>query len=167
MQTHDSARAGVVAVLAVVLAGCNDEPKTYDDCILKHVKAGMDKVAVLAVTRSCREKFAFRGGAGDRPAGAERHLTAGELAALTGRAGLSFGNYYSANIYNGNDGIAVTHLEILVTTTIDGKKVTRAYGADASIPRQNVVDVGFNIIVGDQGAPYSWSIGSARGRPVQ
>jgi hypothetical protein len=157
----------LAALAATVVLSCSGAPKNYDDCILKHVKAGMDQAAVLVVTRSCREKFPVDGSAGTSAAPAERTLSALELHQLTGRAGLSFGNRYSGNIYNGNTEVTVTELEVAITTTVSGEKVSRIYRNRVSIPPRSAADFGFDIIVGDKDASYSWSISGAKGRPAE
>jgi len=43
--------------LALTLVACEREPENYDDCILKHVKEGMDKAAVSAIVDSCYNKY--------------------------------------------------------------------------------------------------------------
>lgn len=154
-------------LVGALLLGCTSEPQNYDDCILKHVKSGMDRSAVLVVMQSCREKFPAGSSTDNSAASAERDLTPVELVGLTGRAGLSYGNYYSGSIYNGNTGIEVTELEITVTTTIDGEEVTRAYRDRVSIPPQSTADFGFDIIVGDVDASYGWSISGAKGKPTE
>ena len=49
----------IAAAVVVLLAGWIylQTPKTYEDCILAHVKAGMSNTAASVVTRACRAKF--------------------------------------------------------------------------------------------------------------
>lgn len=166
-ESSSPARTSVLVALVLLFTGCTSEPKSYDDCILKYVKAGMDTAAVAAVMNSCQKKFPAVEVSSKKATSSERSLDASELAALSGRARLSYGNHYEANIYNGNDHLSITHLELLVTTTIGGKQIARVYGVAAAIGPLTADRVGFSIIVGDPGASYDWSIKSARGRPVQ
>ncbi len=48
------------ALLFIVVLGlqCRREPKTYEDCILQKVTAGMSNDAVRAVVMACGMKFA-------------------------------------------------------------------------------------------------------------
>jgi hypothetical protein len=149
-------------ILAAVGVGCQSEPKNYDDCILRHVNPGMDRAAVAAVIQSCRQKFPAGSSGGTAHGPAERALTPAELAALDGRAGLSYGNSYSGTIYNGNSTITIKELHINVTTTVDGKETTRPYRTTVSIPPHSAGDFRFDIIVGDRGASYTWNIAEAK-----
>lgn len=116
-------------------------------------------VAAAEIKRSCRGKFPTDPEAKPEP----RELAASEVEALTGRAGLMFGNTYGGNIYNENNDLTVTRIRIKVTTKIDGKIVSRVYLADVTIPPHSAADFSFSIIRGDAGADYSWSIDGAMG----
>jgi hypothetical protein len=98
---------------------------------------------------------------------ASRSLTDQELSKLTGRAGLDFGNSYKGNIYNGNRNVTISELTISITTTTNGKEVTRQYVADIeygrTIPPLKTGDIRVYIIVGDKDAHYSWGIVGAKG----
>jgi hypothetical protein len=164
--------AGCLAALAMVMVACRREPRDYDDCILRYVKAGMNEAVAAAVTRSCRQKFPTE------ISTTERDFTAAEVAALTGRASLSHGTLYAGTVYNGNANLTVTQLRIVVTMTtvkgVDfdtmktvGGQTPRSYSVDVSVPPQTVRDFSFNIIGGDEGASYTWSIVGARGKPVK
>lgn len=48
-----AAISGVVALLV----GCSPSERTYDDCILNHVKQGMSNQAVVTVRQACRNKY--------------------------------------------------------------------------------------------------------------
>ncbi len=89
--------------------GCTREPSNYDDCILKNVRASMEKGAVSAVTQACRSKF---------PQQAEyiEPLTTLPPDAI-GRLGGKFdvkktGGF--GNIYNGNENWRVEEVTIAV-----------------------------------------------------
>jgi len=150
-----------VLLAAFLVAGCDQfsQPKNFDDCILKHMDGVTSDKAALLINRSCREKF---------PGGSEeekrsRDLTYAELSKLTGRASLSFGNYYSGSLYNGNEGITVTSVTIRVTTKLGEVETTREYTDEVTIPPLSTKDFGVNIVVGDEGTDYSWGINGARG----
>lgn len=153
----------IIACSAVVLAlsGCDQlaAPKTFDDCILKHMDGVTSDKAAVLINRSCREKF---------PEGSEekqrsRELAYDELKNLTGRAGLSFGNYYSGSLYNGNEDITITSVTIKITGKLGIASTSREYTDDVTIPPLNTKDFGVNIVVGDDGTEYSWGITGARG----
>jgi hypothetical protein len=135
------------------------QPKNFDDCILKHTSGTTNKEAAQLIYLSCRKKFPERPIVSRR----SRDLNPSELSRVTGRAGLSFGNYYSGTLYNGNDKLTVTHVEVVVTTSIDKQPSSRSYIADVTIPPKTTTDFGFNIIVGDPRAEYNWQLASARG----
>ena len=134
-------------------------PKDYDECILESMKGVTSDKAAILIMRSCRKKFPEK--PKDKPK--TRTLSYGELSNLTGRAGHSFGNYFSGNIYNGNTNVTVSSISISVTTKIGGNEVTRTYTDDVNIASQTTADFGFNIVTGDKDAEYSWSINSAQG----
>ena len=150
----------IISTTVSLLTGCDNNPKSYDDCILQNMhEVKSDKGAIL-VMQSCAEKF---------PKGSEiinvktRELTSEELSMLDGRAGLSYGNHYSGTMYNGNNNLAVTELRINVQTTISGEQNTLEYLSKVTIQPLSTKDFDFDIIVGDKGAEYSWSIAGARG----
>ncbi|MCD9504845.1 hypothetical protein GLP37_22035 [Photobacterium phosphoreum] len=47
----------IVIFLGVILAGCNSEPNTYDDCLLYHLDKAKTKAGVGLLYRACRGKF--------------------------------------------------------------------------------------------------------------
>lgn len=152
--------------LAVALASCSSEPRTYEDCVLKAMDgSGKSDVAARMIAAACREKFPYRGA--DSHAADEVELSALQLLGLTGRAGLSFGKTYSGSIYNGNKDVTVTQVEISITTSVDGEEVTRTYLDEVNIPPLSTSDFSFDIIVGDTGADYSWGITGALGRKAK
>jgi hypothetical protein len=55
----------MVAVAAVgfsiVLSGCQQTPKDYDECVLENVKSGMGETAVSAIQQSCDVKYPDKG----------------------------------------------------------------------------------------------------------
>lgn len=151
--------------LPALAISCQGDPQNYDDCILRHVKPGMNQAAVAVVMRSCREKFPADSAGGTAHGPTERTLNPSELAALTGRAALAYGNRYSGTLYNGNAALTLTEVEISISTTVDGKEVTRLYRTNVSVPPQTAADFEFDIVVGDKGADYSWTIASAKAGP--
>ena len=66
-------------------------------------------------------------------------------------------------MYNGNADITVTQLRIKVTTKIDRQEVSRIYLDDVMIPPHSAKEFGFDIVVGDKGADYSWDTDGAKG----
>lgn len=134
-------------------------PSNYDECILESMKGVTSDVAARLVARSCREKFP------DKPIAQKksRNLSANEIGQVTGRAGHSYGTYFGGNLYNGNTSVTVTQVSVVVTTKVGGKEVSRTYVTDVNIAPQNTANFGFDIVVGDQGADYSWGLVEARG----
>lgn len=43
--------------LFIVLSGCQQTPKNYDECVLENVKSGMGETAVSAIQQSCAVKY--------------------------------------------------------------------------------------------------------------
>lgn len=156
-----NARTAAVLSIALVTGACDElfGPRTFDDCILKNMRGVTSNAAAAQIRTSCRKKF---------PEGVElktksRDLKPWEVAAITGRAGLNYGTRYGGSLYNGNKDITVTQVQISVKTKVDGKDVSRMYAADVLIPPLTTKDFGFDIVVGDVGADYSWGIASAKG----
>jgi hypothetical protein len=52
------AMVAVAAVgFSIVLGGCQQTPKDYDECVLENVKSGMGETAVSAIQQSCAVKY--------------------------------------------------------------------------------------------------------------
>ena len=151
-------RALSAALCVVALVGC-ERVDTFDDCVLKHMEGVTSDDAAQMIYESCREKFPEE----KKVIGGERYLTPQELGKLTGRAGLSFGNRYSGSIYNGNESIVLSSVTIGVTGKLDEAKTAREYTAKIKVPPLTTRDFSVDIVVGDQGTEYSWSITRARG----
>ena len=92
------------------------------------------------------------------------NLSQDEIAQINGRAGLNYGNRYSGNLYNGNSNVTLEQVTIDISTSFNGIKQTRTYSIDVNIPPLTTKEFGIDIVVGDAGAEYQWSIISARGR---
>lgn len=45
-----------LVLAAAISAGCSD-PKTYEDCILRHLKSDATKAATRHIVHACMEKF--------------------------------------------------------------------------------------------------------------
>lgn len=150
-----------VLASAALLSGCDGllGPKTYDDCILKHLSGAASNAIATQIQDSCREKFPEK----VTPQISTRPLQPAELAAVTGRAGVSYGNRYGGTLYNGNNALTVAQVEIQVGTKEGGKDFTRAYTTHVTIPPLTAKDFSFDIIVGDKGTEYSWALSGARG----
>ncbi|WP_126445461.1 hypothetical protein [Sulfuricystis multivorans] len=134
-------------------------PSNYDECILESMKGVTSDVAARMVARSCREKFPDKPKAQPR----SRELNSSELDQITGRAGISFGDYFGGTLYNGNGGITISQITVVATTKEGKKDVSRTYVTDVSIPPQTTADFHFIIVKGDEGSDYSWGIVAGRG----
>ncbi len=42
---------------ALLLVACSPQPKTFDDCILKHLPGTQERAAVTAIYNACLNKF--------------------------------------------------------------------------------------------------------------
>ena len=147
----------ILAILLPGLAG-GAAPSDYDACILESMKGVKSDVAANFIMLSCRNKFP------DTPKGESksRVLSSKEMSQLAGSAKL-VGPYFSGKIYNGNANITVSEITIQITTTMDGKKVTRLYRDDVTIEPQTTGSFEFVTLEGDKDTDYSWGVNSARG----
>ena len=134
-------------------------PSTYDECISESMKGVTSDIAARAIILSCRNRFPVR----DKKKPASRSLTNMELRNLTGRAGLEYANVYEGDLYNGNQNLTISELTLSITTTENGKDVTRQYLDEVDIPPLKTGSIKFDIIVGDKEAKYSWGIVGAKG----
>jgi len=140
------------SLLLLTVAGVGCGPRTYEDCVLDRVTEGMEPYSVAVVEQACREKFPEQ-----TPQGTD--LLDFEVNALQGRAGpKTASGIFSGSLYNGNDAIAVTEVQIAVTTTTDGEESTRLYRAIVDIPPQAAGEFSFKLLPGEPDASYSWGI---------
>jgi hypothetical protein len=123
------------------------------------MKGVTSDIAARAIILSCRERFPGK----DKKRPASRPLTNVELSKLTGRAGLEYDNAYKGDIYNGNQNLTISELTLSITTTQEGKDVTRQYLGDVDIPPLKTGSIRFDIILGDQKADYTWGIVGGKG----
>jgi hypothetical protein len=133
---------------------------SFQECVLNHVKNSPEDSASL-IYKMCEEKY-------DRKSKKQAtfDLNPFQLTQVTGRAGLLYqgSDRFRGNLYNGNEAITIAEIEIAVTAkTKKSEGVTREYKTFVNIPPKTANDFGFNIIVGDLGSEYSWSLVSARG----
>ena len=126
-------------------------PSNFDECILESMKGVTNNAAAKAIYHACRSKFPIK-----KPdISKTRELSPAEYRLLTGRAGHSYGNVFKGNIYNGNKNITIYQITFYVTTKIDGKKITRNYIDEVSIPPLSTGEIDFRIVIGDKGEDYS------------
>jgi len=150
--------ASAFAALLIV-AGCDRlaQPKSFDDCILKHMVGVTSDNAARLINQSCREKFPDTTTDDN-----DLELTDEELSKLTGRTGVAR-NHYGGRLHNGNFDITITSITIKVTESLGNTATSREYRHEVSIPPLAVKDFAVNIIVEDEDAEYSSDITSARG----
>ena len=198
-----------VGLIAALLYVYWKQPHDYDDCILKTMTGVTSREAARAIETSCRAKFPPIAAQAssvreweDVPAASiassdpslapasktapdTRALAPQELAKLTGRAGKRLNSdLFSGSLYNGNDNLRISEIEIEVTTTkqtaedcppdwardpkrkpipLDCIPDSRSYVIQKTIPPKTVGNFYFNFIAGDAGASYSWQVVSAKG----
>ena len=46
-----------IAVVLMFLVGCESEPQSYEECILKHMPGTNEKLAVFAIEDACATKY--------------------------------------------------------------------------------------------------------------
>ena len=136
-------------------------PKNYDECILKHMKGVTSDLAARAICDSCLKQFP------KKKSWEVKSLSDEQIKKLSiGQAAFSNNqNRFTGDLYNGNTDINICDITVNLTTTINGKKVQRAYVGDFYTPFPGPLETrrfGFDIIAGDPYAKYSWEIIEAK-----
>lgn len=149
-------RKTTMALAVLSITGCG--PSTYEDCLLQNLKGDKDKFAAQAIMMACEQKFEEK-----KPTVKSNELKPWEVSSITGRGGIGFGNSFHVTLYNGNKNITVSEVTIEVKATIGAKQVETPYKLNVFIPPQTTSEKNFDIIVGDKGSEYSWSITGAKG----
>ena len=108
METTKATTRLAMLVILILSASCDSNPSNYDDCVLKHVKSGMNELATRETIRACQRKF---------PKSSQPELELlppGAVSALTGK--LEINNQRArGNIYNGNGDWVVSEITILIS----------------------------------------------------
>lgn len=160
----------IIAQMCILVVGCSksdisniakasDQPTSYDDCILKYVKPGMDLLAVNTIKESCRKQF-------DR----SRDLTVDELKQISGNFKPGHReNVFIGNLYNGNRTVNVSKLEVQVKYSVDGQAGVRNFFVDTSIGPMSAKEDVFLQTSSDITSKTltGWSFISGRGGPVE
>lgn len=149
-------------VLATLLFTLWRSVGSYDECVLQGLRGVNNEAVAGAITSACRRKFSQTRSPTRQP----RDLTPSQIANLTGRAAPEYGTQYKGSIYNGNEGITVTDVDIALATIVGRDTTTRVYRTALNIPPLSVGDFAFAIVVGEARSTYEWSIAAARGIPV-
>ena len=150
-------RAWKVAVpIATIACLLSCSSGSYEDCVLEAMEGGVQgDVAAGLIAQACRDKF---------PVGAkDQQLSSSQTANLTG-LGAPEGDQWGGSIYNGNEDVLVTEVEIHLTTTVGDEETHRTYRTDVHVPPLQTGTFLFSIIPGDEEAEHTWSIESAKGR---
>jgi hypothetical protein len=137
-------------------------PSNYDECILDSMKGVTSNSAAILIKEACRKKFPDN----PKPNVSSHELLPEEIFKIAGRAGLSYGNVYSGNLYNGNSSLTVTNVSIEISISACERAYTnviRSYKVDVDIPPLTAKDFKIDIIVGDAGCQYTWKIAHAQG----
>jgi len=132
---------------------------TYDECILERLPSTNNTTAAAAIVSACRSKFPDPGPHNGFPSS----LHTAQLAKITGRAGVLSGTSYGGNLYNGNNDIVVTDLDVAVSAIHNRDTTTHLYRIELHLPPLAVRDFRFDIVRGEPGANYHWAIVAARG----
>lgn len=155
---------GGIAVGAVGYAFIGG-PRSLDDCILQKIKPGLSTEAVQALQSACYSKFPPAEIVPEAPE--TRELVDSELRLLNGRGGVSVGNTFDGELYNGNEGLTVTELEVAVTVEGDTNRSPNRYRtAYLSVSPLTTGSFSFEIIPTPPGKDWGWHITKARGTPV-
>lgn len=159
--------AGILAIIVVMkVVG----PTNYEDCVLKGLQGGSKSdLAIEAVAGACRRKFPTQSQRTDSSPpnfGLPVIYDLDPIDAnnkLIGRAGLSFGNRYAGDLYNGFDSVTITAVRVGITTKVGRDSSDREYLVPVRIAPLTTEHFSFDIILGDPGAKYAWYVAGAQG----
>ncbi len=165
---NEQRRIGVAfltgVALTVLVMKVLSRPSNFDDCVLDALKSNQSSSdAAVVIAGACRRKFPKDEQSVDR----DRDLDPLGLALLTGRAGLQYGNTYAGDLYNGIRRFTITEIEIEVMAVARRDTTARKYRTNVLIPPLGTGHFTFNIILGEPGSTYSWSITGARGHSTR
>jgi len=149
-------------ILAILLPGLADAgaASNYDECMLESIKDVKGDKALALVLPSIRNLCH------DKTKPKSKALSNEEMRQLQGRTQYcsSLGFDFLGEIYNGNSKVTVSEIVFEITTTIDGKKVTRLYREDVTIKPQTVAPVSFRALECNKNIKItSWGFNSAKG----
>ena len=141
-------------------------PESYDDCILKHVKAGMNGAAVRVLRDSCRAKYPESNSSSQSPK--ERPLEQLEVLMIDGRGGRSISStHFVGSLYNGNEALTVTSVRLRISTTVSGKPESKDYVHRVSIAPRSTTELSFGILAGASGTALTWNLVGGTGVPIE
>lgn len=154
--------------------GCAREPSNYEDCILKNVRASMEKGAVNVVTQACRNKFPIQADYVEPPT----DLPADAIDKLGGKFRISKSGGFG-NMYNGNENWRLKEVTIAVAEPDWAKKwlakrrsepqakepLIEYYRIDLSVAPLTNRDF-FISLNWDTEDEYIWFISEAKGFPI-
>lgn len=144
--------------IVLFLIGCSN-PENYEECILKHMEGVKSDYGAKLIHASCYKKHNNK----SSPEGV-RSLELEEQLRLSGKANVSyFNDYYTGNIYNGNQFITLTEIKIRVITRLISSEESNDYLVKVNIPPLTTGEFKFNFMPGESGSEYSWKIISAKG----
>tara|TARA_R110001583_G_scaffold146816_1_gene298840 strand:- start:1103 stop:1570 length:468 start_codon:yes stop_codon:yes gene_type:complete len=152
----------VFILVLLALFGCS-ESNNYDECILKHMEGVKSDHGAKLIRKSCYDKHNKKA----QPTGV-RKLELKEQSKITGRAGVGYtSNYYTGNIYNGNELLTITEVKIKITTKSGKSESYKEYIDTVNISPLSTGEFAFTFMPGDKGSDYSWNIVSAKGYKSQ
>jgi len=95
-------------------------PHSYEDCILKNLKAGMAETAVVSVRTACANKFVWNENKNKQQC-VDKSLTPEEISEIKGEGWLTNYGYFKANLYNGNRDFYIHDIIVSVEDKKTGK----------------------------------------------
>ena len=132
-------------------------PDTYDECILDAMQGATSDIAAREIRSACRNQYPVE----KKPEPKTRLLTPAEFERLQGKR-TRYGDYFAADLYNGNEFIKIYEVEFRLRYTVDGETRYQVYKEKVFIDTQDVGSAFFRDVNGDNG----WSFDKAWGVPV-
>ena len=149
----------IILSLTVFICACCRE-SSYDECILKHMEGVNSDQAAKLIHNSCRSKFKGT----NLPDSSI--LTNEQTSKISGKAGPGFqANYFTGDIYNGNQEVTITSIELAIYSKGGDFDEIKNYNATAYIPPLSTGTIGFSFI--PVSGKIKWHIIRAKGFVVE
>lgn len=147
--------------LLILLAACDQLPaSSYEECLLRNLRAASSDLAVAQITSACHSKHPLL----PPLPRSIREFGQPEYARLTGRADQNPSTAkFSGTLYNGNSNLVVTQFKVVLHTKVGENELARTYLVDAGIRPLAAGRFTIDVVSGDVGTDFKWQVIGASG----